>query len=360
MRPESNLTDPARTWIEVDLGALVSNAKTVATRAAGARLLPMVKANAYGLGAAPVARALESLDPWGYGVATPEEGAELRAAGITRRIVVFTPVTEALADVAKHDLTPALDGVAQVRAWRALAGDQPFHVQVDTGMGRGGIWWEAFAERSREFSDAAGLEGVFTHFHSAQSDPASVKEQWQRFQGALASLPRRPAIVHAANSAAALGFPEVAADLVRPGIFLYGGLAGVQRPQPVVTWRARVSGVEWREAGMTVSYGATFTARTRISLSAIAAGYADGVDHKLSNVGAVLISGRRLPIAGRVTMDTTMAWSGEWAPEEGAVAILIGKDGEEEITLDEMATAAGTISYEVLTRIGARVERRYR
>jgi alanine racemase len=227
-------------------------------------------------------------------------------------------------------------------------------------MGRGGIWWEAFAERSREFSDAAGLEGVFTHFHSAESDPASVKAQWQRFQGALASLPRRPALVHAANSAAALGFPEVAADVVRPGIFLYGGMAGVHRPRPVVTWRARVSGVEWREAGMTVSYGATFTARTRISLSAIAAGYADGVDRRLSNVGAVLIAGRRLRVAGRVTMDTTMAWSGEWAPEAGAVATLIGTDGQDEITLDEMATAAGTISYEVLTRIGARVERRYR
>lgn len=361
MRPESNLEDPARTWIEVDLGALVSNAKTVATRAAGARLLPMVKANAYGLGAAPVARALESLDPWGYGVATPEEGAELRAAGITRRIVVFSPVTEALEAVAKHDLTPALGGVSQVRAWRGLAGDRPFHVQVDTGMGRAGIWWEAFPEKSRDFGGAPGFEGIFTHFHSAESDPASVKQQWERFTAAVASLPRRPRLVHAANSAAALGHPEVAADLVRPGIFLYGGMAapGI-RPQPVVTWRARVFEVGWREAGATVSYGATFTAPGRISLTTIAAGYADGLDRKLSNVGEVLVGGRRLQIAGRVTMDMTTIWARDWAPEEGALATLVGRDGNDEITLDYMADAAGTISYELLTRVGARVQRIYR
>lgn len=360
MRPESNLTEPARTWIEVDLGALVSNAKTVATRAAGARLLPMVKANAYGLGAAPVARALESLDPWGYGVATPEEGAELRAAGITRRIVVFSPVTEALEAAAKHDLTPALGGVSQVRAWRGLAGDRPFHVQVDTGIGRAGIWWEAFPEKSREFEGAPGFEGIFTHFHSAESGPASVKKQWERFTAAVASLRRRPTLVHAANSAAALLHPEVAADLVRPGIFLYGGMIGTWRPLPVLRWRARVFEVGWREAGATVSYGATFTARGRISLSTIAAGYADGLDRKLSDVGDVLVAGRRVKIAGRVTMDMTVVWASDWAPEEGALATLIGRDGDEEITLDEMASSAGTIAHELLTGIGIRVERIYR
>lgn len=344
----------------MDLGALVSNARTVATRAAGARLLPMVKANAYGLGAGPVARALEALDPWGYGVATPEEGAELRASGIKRRIVVFSPVTEALKDAARHDLTPALGGVTQVRAWRAIAGNRPFHIQVDTGIGRAGIWWEAFAEKSREFADARGLEGVFTHFHSAESDPASVRQQWERFKAAVAALPRRPTYVHAANSAAALGNPEVAADLVRPGIFLYGGLAGAWRPEPVLRWRARVFEVGWREAGATVSYGATFKAPGRISLSTIAAGYADGLDRKLSNVGDVLVAGRRLKIAGRVTMDMTVVWASDWAPDEGALATLIGRDGSEEITLDEMATSAGTIAHELLTGIGARVERIYR
>lgn len=361
MRPESNLPEPARTWIDIDLGALASNARTLMARAPGARLLAMVKANAYGVGAVPVARALEALDPWGYGVATPEEGAELRAAGIARRILVLSPVTEQLGAVAAHDCTPGLDGPSQVRAWRALAGDRPFHVQVDTGMGRAGIWWEAFGEQAGEFRDAPGFEGLFTHFHSAEDDPWSVRRQWKQFEAAVATLPRRPALLHAANSAATLAHPEVTADLIRPGIFLYGGRAGGSVvPEPVVTWRARVLQVFAREAGATVSYGATFTAPGPITVAALAAGYADGVDRKLSNQGEVLIGGQRMGIAGRVTMDTTMVWTRGPGPEQGAVATLIGKDGDREITLDDMAEAAGTISYEVLTRIGARVERRYR
>lgn len=348
-----------RTWIEVNLGAIVANARTVSARARGARLLPMVKADGYGLGALPIARALEPLEPWGYGVATPEEGRELRAAGITRPIVVFSPVTESLDLLARENLVPALGGATQIRAWRSMAGDRPFHVQIDTGIGRAGIWWEAFFERSFEFRDAPGFEGVFTHFHSAESDPASVRQQWERFGAAIAALPKRPRYVHAANSAAALCHPEVAGDLVRPGIFLYGGRVGQHRPEPVLTWRARVFEVGWREAGATVSYGATFKAPGRISLATIAAGYADGVDRKLSNVGDVLIAGRRLKIAGRVTMDMTVVWASDWAPEEGSLATLIGRDGEEEITLDQMAESAGTIAHELLTGIGRRVERIY-
>jgi alanine racemase len=350
---------PTRTWVEVDLAAVRENLRTVAARAPGARLLPMVKANAYGLGASAVARALEALEPWGYGVATPEEGAELRAAGIRRRIIVFSPVTQALPLCAEHDLTPALGGVTHIRAWRGLAEGRPFHVQVDTGIGRAGIWWEVFAERAREFLDAPGLEGVFTHFHSSDVDPPSVVEQWGRFQEAVAALPHRPALVHAANSGAALRHPETAADLVRPGIFLYGGRIGVVTPRPVVSWRARIFEVGWREEGATVSYGATFRVRGRMSISTLAAGYADGIHRTLSNVGQVLVAGRRVGIAGRVTMDMTVVWARDWAPEEGSIATIIGRDGAEEITVDEHAERAGTIPHEVLTSIGGRVPRMY-
>jgi alanine racemase len=354
------LADQSRTWIEVDLDAIRENARTVLRRAAGARLMPMVKADGYGLGAVPLARALAPLDPWGFGVVTAEEGQALREAGIAQRILVIQPQPTMLHACARHGLTPGLGSAAEVAAWHAIAGGSPFHVQVDTGMNRGGIWWEAFASESAAFAHSPGLEGVFTHFHSAESDPASVREQWGRFQVALAALPRRPVLVHAANSAATLLDPETAGDLVRPGIFLYGGCVGTWRPRPVATWRARVSRVAWRDTGATVSYGATWRVPERTCVVSLGLGYADGYRRSLSNRGQVLLEGRRWPVVGIVTMDHTMVAQGGPAPAEDAVATLIGREGGEEITLDEVAALAGTISYEVLTGLGQRVERVYR
>jgi alanine racemase len=353
------LTVPDRTWLEVDLGALVANARTVQARVPRARLLPMVKANAYGLGAVPVARALEAVDPWGYAVATAHEGAELREAGIGRRIVVMGPQTAALELVARHELTPALGSLEQVVAWLALAPGRPFHVEVDTGMARWGLWWESFGAEAARFAGAPGFEGVFTHFHSAGERPASVTEQWGRFQAAVASLPTRPPLVHAANSTALLDFPDTAGDLVRPGIFLYGGRAGSHAPRPVVQWRARVLTTRWLAAGATVSYGATWRAAARTCVATLAAGYADGVPRSLSNVGAVLVGGCRAPIAGRVTMDFTMVACADREPRGGDAATLIGADGDAAIALDDFAAAAGMISYEILTGLGRRVARVY-
>jgi alanine racemase len=348
-----------RSWIEVDLEALVANARTIQALAPRARLLPMVKANAYGLGVIPVVRALERVDPWGFAVATAHEGEELRDAGIRGRVLVMGPQTETLELLARHDLTPALGSVEQIAAWRALAPDRPFHVEVDTGMARWGLWWESFAADAASFAAAPAFEGIFTHFHSPAEQPASVREQWARLTAVVAALPRRPPLVHAANSAAALSFPETIGDLARPGIFLYGGRAGAHRPRPVVAWRTRVLTTRWREAGQTVSYGATYTTSARTCLATLAAGYADGLPRSLSNVGAALIEGRRLPIAGRVTMDFTMVASTGWGPRVGSVATLIGRDGDETIELDAMAEAAGTISYEILTGLGRRVGRVY-
>lgn len=348
-----------RTWLEVDLTALVANARTIQERVPRARLLPMVKANAYGLGAVPVARALEAVEPWGFAVATAHEGAELRGGGIGGRIVVMGPQRASLDLVAKHDLTPALGSAEQVAAWLALAPGRPFHVEVDTGMARWGFGWESFGGAAAAFGHAPGFEGVFTHFHSPAESPASVREQWERFQAAVAALPCRPALVHAANSAAVLDFPETAGDLVRPGIFLYGGRAGTHAPRPVATWRARVLATHWLEPGSTVSYGATYRAATRSCVATLAAGYADGLPRSLSNVGAVLLEGRRMPIAGRVTMDFTMVACGDREPAVGGAATLIGADGADAIALDDFASLAGTISYEILTGLGRRVTRVY-
>jgi alanine racemase len=340
-----------RTWVEVDLAALQRNAREVQRRS-GARLLPMVKANAYGLGAVPVAKALEPLDPWGFGVATAEEGAELRRGGVVRPILVIQPAIDSLEACAREGLTPALGSTREVEAWRQLAGDRPFHAQIDTGMNRNGFWWEAFAEESRGFADAPGFEGAMTHYHSAETDARSVQDQWQRFQGVIGRLPRRPALLHGSNSAGALNHPEISADLVRPGIFLYGGAVGRHRPEPVVTWKARVSRIAWREAGTSVSYGATWRAGQRTCVVTIAAGYADGVRRALSNRGAMMLAGARCPIIGNVTMDFTMIRA-EREPQPDDVATLIGGD----LLLDEVAECASTISYEILTGLGSRVPR---
>jgi alanine racemase len=355
--------ETARAWVDIDLAALADNARKVAA-VSGRPLMPMVKANGYGVGAVAVCRALESLDPWGFGVATIDEGAALRAAGIGRPILVATSLLPA--DVERclaHDLRPSIADPAALRAWTARS-DRPFHVEIDTGMSRGGVRWSdaaALGAIRAGVSSASGWEGLYTHFHSAETDPASVKEQWERFQTVLASMPRRPPVLHAANSAAALMGRAYAGSLVRPGIFLYGGAVSGIEPRPVAALRARVVGVRTIERGETVSYGATWSADTRTTIATLALGYADGFPRATPEHGApprprrvVELGARIHPVVGRVTMDLTMiAVDGPVAP--GDVATVYGGS----VSLDQQAAAAGTISYELLTGLGARLPRRY-
>ena len=350
----------ARAWVDVDLAALVANAGTVAARS-GRPLLPMVKANAYGLGAVRVARALEALDPWGYGVATPAEAAELRAANLSRPVVVFTPLqADWIPALVRDSVRPAIGDLEALRAWLRTAGERPFHLEVDTGMGRAGFRWsdaESIAAAAALLHDAAGWEGVFTHFHSAESDERSLDEQWLRFTEVLGGLGRRPPLVHAANSAAALRGSRYAADLVRPGIYLYGGFAGDTVPpaKPVARLRARVVATRRVAAGETVSYGAAWRAPRDTTVATLGAGYADGIVRSLARSGVVKLGDRIVPIAGRVTMDMTLVDAGNQPVEVGDTAAIFG-DG---VSLDDQARNAGTIAYELLTAIGARVERRY-
>jgi len=353
--------DTARAWVDIDLGALVANARMVAA-ACGARLLPMVKANGYGLGAVAVSRALESLDPWGFGVATAAEGGELRAAGCTRPILVATPLVPGAMDgLLAADLRPSIGDPEALRAWRARS-DRPFHLEIDTGMARAGIRWddrEALAAAAALLGEAGGWEGVFTHFHSADSDPASVACQWERFRTVLELLPRRPPLIHAANSAASLRGPAFAGDLVRPGIFLYGGNAGGLPPRPVASLRARVVAVRRVRPGDPVSYGATWRAPGPTTIATVAVGYADGLPRAAEVAAAparlVELGGRPVPIAGRVTMDMTMIATGDEPVAVGDVVTVFGGI----VSLDAQARSAGTIAYELLTSLGARLPRRY-
>ena len=333
----------------MDLAALVANARSVET-AAGARLLPMVKANAYGLGAVPIARALEALDPWGFGVATVGEAVELREAGIARPVVVFTPATADQRDrYASLDLTAVLDDPAVAQLW-----GQRHHLEVDTGMSRCGLRWDdpRLASWPTEH-----LGGAFTHFHSADVAPESVSTQWNRFREALRRLPSRPALVHAAGSAAAWRLGE-RLDLVRPGVFLYGGMhAGdLTPPRPVATLRAPVVSVRRIAAGDTVSYAATWTATRATTIATLGIGYADGVPRAVEGRAAAVLGGARRPLVGRVTMDFVMVDAGDAPVSVGETATLIG-DG---VSVAEFAAWAGSNTYEVLARLGARLDRVYR
>lgn len=350
-----------RAWVDVDLAALVANARTVAA-VSGGRLLPMVKANAYGLGAVAVARALEPVDPWGYGVASTEEGAALRAGGISRSILVVTPlVPQGIERYLELDLRPTIGDSAALAAWIAQSG-RPFHLEIDTGMSRAGVRWNDQAELRRmsaALANAQGWEGVFTHFLAAESDAEVTERQWDRFQQVIRSLPRRPSLVHAANSAAALQGKCYAADLVRPGIFLYGGAVAKAEPRPVAALRARVIALRSIEVGDTVGYGPSWRADRRTTIATLGVGYADGFPRSAANddrlqLREIELNGRLTSVVGRVTMDMCMA-AVDSDVAIGDVATVYGGL----VSIDRQATAAGTISYELLTRLGPRLTRRY-
>jgi alanine racemase len=354
---ESNPADTRRAWVDVDLAALLANARTIAERA-GAPLLPMVKANGYGLGAVAVSRALDRLDPWGFGVATTDEAAELRAAGIGRPILVVSPLAASMArDCLAHQARPAIGDLAALEAWLAL-GNAPFHIEIDSGMSRAGFRPDdrpAIARLRELLASAPGWEGIFTHFHSADDDPASAGHQWDRFQEVLGALGRRPRLVHAASSGGVFAGRQYCGDLARPGIFLYGGRVGEFTPRPVARFQARVLAMRRIHPGDTASYGATWIARRATTLATIGAGYADGILRSLSNRGQVQIGESVFTIAGRVTMDMTVVDVEDAPVAVGDIGIIWGG----EVTLSEQAAMAGTISYDLLTALGSRVVRRY-
>ncbi len=352
----------SRAWVEVSLAAVVENARTVA-RTAGTRLLPIVKANAYGLGAVAVSRALDAVDPWGYGVATVEEGAELRAAGITRPVLVLLSAAAVrFPEYRAAGLTPVFDTAGALEAWLAGGGDAPFHLEIDTGMARGGVRWDEM-ERVARLVDTPRFEGAFTQFHSAESADGSMPRQLQRYHAALARLPRPPRLRHVGNSAAALTEPAAALDLVRPGVFLYGGTPGgsIAPGRAVVSIRARVASVRRVRAGDPVSYNARWTAPRDTTIATLGIGYADGVPPSLGpdGHGTVLLAGTRCPIVGTVTMDLIMVDAGDQAVQVGDVATLLGSAEGQTLTLGEVSMASGVQPRGLLTGLGPRLPRVY-
>ena len=362
----------ARAWVEVRPGALRRNLHRIRENIGdAAAVIPMVKADGYGLGMEDVVRTLESEDPWGFGVATVEEGVRLRSAGITTALIVFSPIPPGSYDRAvAHDLTLTvsdLDSVDRVTAAASRTGHAGrFHVEVDTGMGRSGFDWRRVAEWGMALADRASAtsiwEGCYTHFHSAdRADDAATQAQWDRFTGALEHLkPKEGTFIHACNAAAAMRYPRFAADAVRPGVFLYGGRigAGVPVPEEVARVRARVTLIREVPEATTLGYGATYLSSAEERWATLGIGYGDGFPRALGNRGSVLLSGRKAPIIGRISMDMTVVdITGIDGVGVGETATLMGTDGGSSITLDEVAELAGTISYEILTGFTSRMPR---
>jgi alanine racemase len=350
----------ARALVEIDLGALQRNGAAVARRA-GVPLLPMIKADAYGLGAKGALRALEILEPWGYGVATVSEGEELRDLGVARSIVVFTPLLDAeLRRVRTARLTPTLGFPREIDAW-LKAGGGAWHLAIDTGMSRAGIPWREI-DQIAQLAALAPPEGAFTHFHSSELNDGTMGIQEKLFRDAISRLPSRPRLLHADNSAAIARKGRSAWDLVRPGIFLYGvgsGSTAAIQPEPVVRLRAPIVEIRNLEAGDTVSYDATLRVERPARIATLAIGYADGYPRSLSQVGSVLIGDTIAPIAGTVTMDMTMIDVTTVKCEVGDVVTLIGRSGSTVLTVERVADAASMSPYELLTGLRSRAERIY-
>jgi len=392
-------TEPtARAWVEIDARALRRNLQRLRAEVGDqVALIPMVKADAYGLGASEAVRALEPEAPAGWGVATVDEGLALRAMGVVRPIYVFAPVTHVdLSRALRGGLIPTLSNLHDVDAWIQAQGgssEAPFSVEIDTGMGRAGFpaagvaaWAPQILARigatgpgvaavgaTGSASRGLGWLGVFTHLHSADEPglkgSATVHSQISTFRAALAVLDplcveaRHPRLHrHFANSAAAMRFPEALQemDAVRPGIFLYGGGVGEGAPEPeaVVAVRARVIRVAKVPPGTPLGYGSTYQSQGQETWATLGIGYGDGVPRALSNRGSVLVRGVRLPIIGRISMDVTVVDSSELGPlEVGEVATLVGASERNRIALSEVAEQAGTIHYEVLTGLTRRLPR---
>lgn len=366
---------PAR--VEVDLGAVRSNIRRLVSDSAPAEVLAVVKADAYGHGAIPIARCALEAGATRLGVAIVEEGAVLRAAGITAPILLLSepPVSGADA-VVSNALTSTVYTEAGIdalgRAAQASGQVIPVHLKVDTGMHRVGCTTDdALALAQRIVLDPGLiLEGTFTHFATADEPNSEfVDTQLERFRLVLAALNEvgiNPALKHCANSAAALTRPDVRLDMVRLGIAIYGiAPSPEQEPlvglTPALRFTSEVTFVKRLSAGSRLSYGQRYELKADSTIATIPVGYADGVPRRLGEVGGeVLIAGQRFPISGNVTMDQLLVDVGDVEISIGDEVVFIGKQGPEEITASEWATRLNTIAYEIVCGIGPRVPREYR
>jgi alanine racemase len=357
------------TRARVDLGAIRHNARVL--HPDGVELMAVVKANGYGHGDVQVARAaLEAGATW-LGVALVEEGLALRIAGIEAPILVLSEAPEGSEAVAlAHRLTPTVYTAAGLERLAAVArGRVAVHVKVDTGMHRVGVWPPEEVPAFLRDVTAAGLEveGIFTHLAKSEDDEVTTKLQLERFEDAVDAARRagiEPRYAHASNSGGVIRHPEAHLDLVRVGIALYGippapHVGADLDLHPAMRWSTTAASARWLEAGERLSYGHRYELERPGWVATAPVGYADGYPRRAWASAEVLLGGRRRRIAGTVTMDQLLIDCGEDRPEAGDEVVLLGRQGDEEVTAWELAEHAGTVGYEIVTRVGPRVPRVY-
>ncbi len=360
-------------YCEIDLSAIRHNVEVMRGRLApGVKFLAVVKANAYGHGAAPVARAALEAGADMLAVAIPEEGLELRRAGIDAPILVLGGIEEEAAlAVAAGDLTQVVFDEARIRALseagEKLCRQVKVHLKLDTGMNRIGVRTAREAQALTRLIDSlpgVALTGCFTHMATADGDErARTDAQLARFREltqAIAQVHPEPITRHAANTASIFRYPEAQFDMVRGGIALYGcpPVPEAANLRPAMRWTARAVYVKTIAPGDQVSYGGLFEAKRDTVVMTVPVGYADGYRRGLSGKGCVLVRGRRAPILGRVCMDQIMVDVTDIpGAQVGDEVVLLGRQGDEEISAEEMAGWLDTISYEVLCSPSARVPR---
>lgn len=379
--PEGASTVGLSAWADIDLGAISANVAELSRRAGYADVMAVIKGDAYGHGLVPVAHAAVAGGATYLAVAQLTEALAARAAGVTAPILtwLFPPGADLVAAL-RADLTLSAGApwaLAEIAAAaRATGSPARIHLKVDTGLGRGGAWREDLAgmlvDASRlQAEGVLDVEGIFSHFADADAPGhPSVRAQQEVFAAVLADAERaglRPRIRHLANSAALLTNPSSHYDMVRPGVSIYGlsPVPDIGGPthfglREAMRVTARLISVKDCPAGQGISYAHLYTTTQDTRLGLVPLGYADGIPRHASNLGPMQVHGRRYTVAGRVCMDQMVLDLGADSPARaGDEVVLIGREADGEPTAQDWAAAIGTINYEIVTRLGPRVPRRY-
>jgi alanine racemase len=375
-----NPTELYRTWVEVSFDALRGNLTWIRQRVGRrVKIMAVVKADAYGHGLPQIAGALMQGGVDIFGVANLHEALGVRAVGAGWPILLLSASLPAEVEaIVRNNIMPTLSSLDEARWFQREAARRkktvPVHVKVDTGMGRLGFWHEEAVAPIRRIAAMKNLrlQGIYTHFPSAEDDVEFSMTQVGKFRALLRRLRLRVPLRHADNSAALLNVRGKAKllgphfNVVRPGLLMYGivppGLPSVPQIQPTLSFKSRISFLKRITPGRSISYGRTYTADRPMRVAVVAAGYGDGYSRDLSNRAEVLIRGRRCRVLGRVTMDQTIVDVGAPALRGlrvGEEVVLLGRQGADEITVTELAARAGTIPWEALTAITKRVPRVY-
>ena len=372
-----NISSGRPTVGEVDLEALEFNYRQIQKRISeGVKLLAVVKADAYGHGAIPVSLKLEKLGVEYLGVAIPEEGVELRKGGVKAPILVLGGIFGGEVDqIFRFRLTPVIFRKDSLKLLSREAERRrrkvKVHLKVDTGMGRLGVplsLWPDFLKEVKRFPKIE-IEGILSHFSMTDEEKGYTQNQWRAFQRAVAIVKEMGIscqYLHMASSATLTAFSTYSGNLVRPGIMLYGSypspaFQALISLKPVMTLKTRIHFLKSVPSETRISYGGTFTTKRESLIATLPIGYADGYSRHLSNHGEVLIHGKRAPVAGKVCMDFIMVDVTDIPRVSvGDEVILMGRQGREQITAEEIAVKINSISYEVLCLIGKRVPRVYK